>query len=308
MHIVTAGYRFLDIDAYASAIALAELLRLQGQDAQAATTAPLNASIPASLRRHNAPILTDYTSTADDVFTIVDLSEPDFFDFGIRPDRVVGIVDHHLGFKDFWKEKLGDRAHIEFIGAACTQVYELWQQSGLINQMSKTTAKLLACGILDNTLNLKALITTDRDKTAYAELAQHAELPADWPEQYFEECQAYMAHDLKHTIKNDAKLVDYPTRTDTIYVGQLALWDADSFIHTHKDAIVKIMNSKKMPWYMNFIDIRTTRSIFMCEDIVLAKWLAGLLDITFKGETGIAERMWLRKEIMKQAIEREGEL
>lgn len=306
MHVVTAGYRFLDIDAYASAIAMAELRRLQGEDAAAATSAPLNASIPQSLRALNSPINTNYTPSPDDVFTVVDLSEPKFFDFNIAPEKVIEIIDHHLGFESFWKEKLGNKAYIEFIGAACTQVYELWQQSGFLDEMSKTTAKLLACGILDNTLNLKAVITTNRDKAAYANLAQRAELPTNWPQQYFEECQAYMAHDLEHTIKNDAKPMDYPIRTDTVYVGQLALWDADSFIDTHKDAILKIMRSKNMPWFMNFIDIRTTRSIFMCEDTELAKWLADLLDITFRGDTGIAKRMWLRKEIMKQAIEREG--
>lgn len=47
--IVTSGKRYIDIDAYASCIAYAKLLRLKGKNAKAISTANLNESITNSL-------------------------------------------------------------------------------------------------------------------------------------------------------------------------------------------------------------------------------------------------------------------
>ncbi len=305
MHVVTAGTAFIDIDVYGSAVALAELLRLQGEQALAASSAPFNSSVPSSLRNLDVQFETNYKPSPDDVFSIVDLSDPEYFDFNANINNVVMIVDHHPQFELFWEERLGDNAHIEFIGAACTQVYELWQQAGLQNKMSQATAKLLACGILDNTLNLKAKITTERDKTAYAFLAKHAGLPADWPAQYFKECQTYIAHDLHHAVISDTKTAKYPLHPNKITAGQLALWDAKMFINDNQSSIAQILGKENSSWYMNFIDIKTGRSLFLCQDKDTQTWLAVLLGLTFKDNLATADRLWLRKEIMKQAIEKE---
>ncbi len=306
MHVITSGASRLDIDAYASAVAMAELMRLQDKPAIAASSGPLNGSIPESLRKLPVQLERDYRPSPNDVFTIVDLSEPEFFDLGANPDNVVAVIDHHLGFEDFWREKLGDKARIEFIGAACTQVYEIWQEAALTDKMSSESAILLACGILDNTLNLKAVITTDRDKTAYAALAKHANLSANWPEQYFRECQDYITEELKEALINDHKRIRYPSRTDVVGACQLALWDAQQFIQTNKNSIRQTFTTDDNPWYLNLIDIHTGRSVFYCENTNLQQWLEQLLGVRFTTDLATAERMWLRKEIMKQALTKEG--
>lgn len=306
MHVVTAGTAFIDIDAYGSAVALAELLRLQGEDAVAASSAPMNASIPPSLRSLDVQFEADYTPSPDDTFSIVDLSDPEFFDFGAGEDRVVGVIDHHLGFTDYWRERLGDQAHIEFIGSACTQVYELWKQDGRLDDLSPNTAKLLACGILDNTLNLRAAITTERDKLAYSDLATRAGLPDNWPAMYFNECQDFIMSDLENALVSDAKTVVYPEPQGETYVGQLALWDAQEFIHAERSTIREVLSRKQLPWFMNLIDIHSGRSVFYCEEQHTRDWIAGVLKAKFHGEVAIANRMWLRKEIFKQASELAG--
>lgn len=283
-------------------VALAELLRLQGEDAVAASRAPFNSSIPELLRALPVAFESAYTPAPDDVFTIVDLSDPEHIDFGAKPERVVGVVDHHLGFRDYWQERLdGNDIHIEFIGAACTQVYELWHQAGLEGKMSRESAQLLAAGILDNTLNLKAKITTERDKTAYALLAEHARLPGDWPEQYFDACLAHIAADLQRAITNDTKIIQYPSQPGKIKVGQLALWGADEFIHSYQQAVSDALGGE-LPWFMNFIDVKTGASTFYCQDATLRSWLENLLGVTFQDNLARAERMWLRKEIFKRAL------
>jgi inorganic pyrophosphatase len=296
----------MDIDAYASAVAMAKLLRLQGEDTIAASTAPLNGSIPESLRSLDVQFSANYKPSPEDVFTIVDLSDPEHLDFSATPDKVVGVIDHHLGFEDFWKEKIGDKAHIEFIGAACTQVYELWQKSGLLNKMSAGAAELLACGILDNTLNFKAKITTERDKAAYAALAQQGRLPHGLPEQYFTDCQQHILNNLEHALKNDSKIVPYPGLPHKTHVGQLALWDAKDFIHSAKNVVRETLCAENLPWFMNTIDIHSGQSLFFCENPELKAFLEHLLNVKFKDDAAAANRMWLRKEIMRQAIEKRG--
>lgn len=307
MRLITAGWPFLDIDAYASSVALAELLRLKDEDAIAASSAPLNASIPPFLRTLNVQFERNYSPSQSDTFTLVDVSNPQFFDFNIPPDKVTQIIDHRPEFKSYWEEKIGDGAHIEHLGAACTQIYELWQEAGLAHKMSSESALLLACGILDNTLNFKAKITTTRDKQAYDALITHAQLGQNLPEKYFGECQIYALSDVQAALQNDTKPQRYPGRGSETIVGQFVLWDAEKLTLSNRRDMCAFLASFNQPWFMNLIDIRVGKSIFLCDDPELKNWLNTTLDVTFNEDVATANRMWLRKEIMKQAIERSGE-
>jgi inorganic pyrophosphatase len=305
LHVVTSGWPFLDIDAYASMVALAELLRTQGEDAIAASGTHRNASVPPTLRKWEVQFETNYQPNPDDTFTLVDISEPEYFDKMVDLDRVAQVIDHHLGFEKYWRTKGISEVRIEFVGAAATLVYEQWQQAGLLDKLDQNSARLLACGILDNTLNLRAKITTDRDKAAYADLAKRGRLPKDWPSWYFSECQAYILSDVAEAITDDAKTIRYPSLPYNVYAGQLALWDAKAFIHSSKEGIRRTLSTPGLPWYMNLIDIHSGRTILLCEDDHLRLWLTEILDVTFEDSMASTDRMWLRKEIMKRAIEKD---
>ena len=56
MIVVTSGNKYIDIDAYASCIAYANLLNLKGQKAKAVSSAKPNESIPSSLLNLNIGI------------------------------------------------------------------------------------------------------------------------------------------------------------------------------------------------------------------------------------------------------------
>ncbi len=129
MVIVTSGARYIDIDAYACCVAYAELSNLQGTPAVAASTAVWNESITKSMRSLCAPIRTDYDSGPGDQFVVVDLSDPSQFDSLVDEERIIEVFDHHSGFEEYWAEKIGERSHIDFIGAAATLIYEQWVQA-----------------------------------------------------------------------------------------------------------------------------------------------------------------------------------
>jgi nanoRNase/pAp phosphatase (c-di-AMP/oligoRNAs hydrolase) len=162
MRLVTSGSAYVDIDAYAGCVAYAELLQTHQEDAQAVSTAPLNESISETVHSWHAPLLTltEYNPSEDDTFTLIDVSDPSYFDKIVDIDRVDEVIDHHPGFEKHWQGLIGDKSDIEFIGAACTLVYERWRAAGQLGRMSVLSARLLICGILDNTLNFGAQPTT----------------------------------------------------------------------------------------------------------------------------------------------------
>lgn len=304
MIFVTAGFKHLDIDAYGGCVAYAELLRLQGYDAVAYSSAPWNESISRSIRDLKISVQTNAVPKSDDQFVLIDISEPEYFDHIVNLDNVLEVVDHHLGFEKLWQERIGDKAHIEFIGAACTLVYERWRDAGLLAKMSQGSARLLVAGILDNTLNLHAEVTTNRDRDAYADLMAIAKLNAYWPKIYFAECTASILADVDNALDNDSKTVDYKSYPETIVVGQMAVWDAQEALDKYNDRLVEWFKRRgNEHWLMSVISVGEGRSYFMTNNEQVKTWLSTLLDVEFKGDVAVASRMWLRKEIFKQDLE-----
>ena len=303
MRIITAGPTYSDIDVYGGITAYAELLQKQGIAAQAVTTAQLNDSIPPLVREWKVKLAREYTPTPDDSYTLIDVSEPDYFEKFVDIDRIDEIIDHHPGFEQFWRERIGDRALIEPVGAACTQVVEKWQQAGLIDQISETSARLLMCGILDNTLNFGAAITTERDYRAYDTLKIYANLPEDWPAHYFRDCEQVILQDLAASLKNDTKTPILRTYPHATAVGQLALWDAKSIVEESEEIFRQVISTVRPHWFMNAISISENKSYFVTDVQEMKQWLTTILGVTFVGNIAEADRMWLRKEIFKADID-----
>lgn len=299
MKIVTAGWKFTDIDAYGAAIAYAELLNLQGVPAKVVFEGELNDSIPDGLRQLAVNYETHYRAQSDDSFIVVDVSEPENIARCVVPGQVDEVIDHHPGWEQYWGERLGDRADIEPIGAACTQIVERWQRAGLFEQMSDTSARLLVAGILDNTLNFKAAISTGRDRLAYDQLVSQAGLPADWSAWYFSECQQQIESHLEFAFENDKKDMTFPGYKLRIDVGQLVVWDAKKLM-ARKAELERLM-SESTDWFINIVSICDDRNYVLSQNRELQVFLEGIIATKFNDNEAITNRLWLRKEILKAA-------
>ncbi len=302
MKIVTAGSAYLDIDAYAGCIAYAELLKLSGEDAYAASSAPLNESIPHSLRTLGVS-LKEYKPSDNDEFIIVDASKEDYFDPIVKNGIIVGVIDHHPGQEKYWQEKIGDKADIEFIGASCTQIFERWQADNRLQEMKPEIAHLLAAGILDNTLNFNAGVTTQRDRKAYEALKQIGVLPDDFNAQYFTECQALIEDNFEQAISNDIKTMEEAPKLPHIF-GQLTVWDARTFAIDKKDVVFRILDNRDSDWVLNLISICEGRSYFLSDSESGKAKISSLLGIDFNNGIAEADRLWLRKELLNLALSR----
>jgi inorganic pyrophosphatase/exopolyphosphatase len=304
MRIITSGSRYLDIDGYAGCAAYAELLQTMGITARAVSTAPMNESIPPIVRAWQVTnFSTEYAPSAGDTYTLIDVSEPEYFDAFVDMAAIDEVIDHHPGLEAYWQQRIGTGAVIEQVGAACTQIFERWEQAGLVDQMSETGARLLMCGILDNTLNFGADITTERDHHAYAVLKAQANLPEDWPARYFSDCQSSITSDMACSIENDTKVLTLQTYPHKLAIGQCAIWDAESVARQSQAVFKQALQKAQPQWLMNAISIGQNKSYFVSDVPQIQEWLSDLLGVSFQGNLAVADRMWLRKEIIKADID-----
>lgn len=304
MRILTSRYPAIDIDAYASMVAYAELLNIQGRPARAATSARLNESIPERLRAMRAPVDINYSPEPGESFTLIDVSDPTRFDPMVNVGRLDEVIDHHPGQEIYWRRMLGPRADIQFIGAVATMIYERWARAGLLDTMSPRSAALLASAILDNTLNFQSKITTQRDAHAYRDLLSIARLPDTWATQYFVDCQQGLERNLEKAIHEDTKIIEFKGQPSVYAVGQIVIWDAQAIVNDYLETIKRAVSSVQPTWFLNVISIKGDRSYFVCTDPGIQKWLTELLGIKFSGSIAPSDRLWVRKEIIMQALHR----
>lgn len=303
MKIVTSGRGFLDIDAYACMYAYAELQNQIGDSAVAVSLAPWNVSISKTVVSWNAKIERTYQADPADTFAIVDLSDPNQFEEFVPAkefERISAVIDHHPGFQDYWKAKIGQRADIREVGASATQIYQYFKEAGV--KPSKRSARLLLTAILDNTLNLTAHITSEEDRTAYKELVKRADLGADWPKSYFHEVQTEILQDIETAVRLDAKYLDLP-ELGNVRVGQLAIWDTQAMLARETEIYKALGIDEAKIGFMNLIDIQQNRSSFLVQNKATKSWLENQLDVQFSGDIAQSPRSWLRKEIAKKVLQ-----
>lgn len=298
--IITAGATYLDIDAYACSIAMAELLRLKGINAIAYSDAPCNYSVYPSLIEEGQ-LVTSLPKEIEEKakYIIVDVSDPNYLKDNVPLDNIIEVYDHHVGFEEYWTSRIGEGSHIEFIGAAATLIYREWKKAELEDKMSRSTALLLIAAILDNTLNLTSSNTTQEDREVFETLCRKEDIGEEWCAAYFAEVQKSVEADLKNAIFKDIKAINdneiLPSR-----MAQLCIWDAESIIKKLPE--IRQYFGGKDGWMMNIIDIKHRCGYFVTDNIRCQKGLEEVFDVRF--ESGVARLSvpYLRKEIIKNII------
>lgn len=305
--IITAGSNYLDIDAYACCVAMQELLRLKGVHAVAYSAAPCNYSVCASLAAEGQlqkALPTDFPPETSD-YIIVDVSDPGFLRDSVPLDRVCAVYDHHTGFEDYWESRIGENAHIEFLGAAATLIFREWKAAGLLDKMTRRTALLLIAAILDNTLDLTSANTTPEDRAAFETLCDKAGVGEDFRADYFSAVQRSVEADLETALLKDVKTV----RSNPVlpeHVAQIAVWDADRILE--KLPTIRAWFGRRWDrWMINVIDISRRRSTFVCDDRPCQKALESIFDVRFTQGVAECRRSYLRKEILKTVQEEQAE-
>ena len=295
--IITSGRKYIDIDAYASIIAYRELLKAKGnKNVTASTTAIHNQSIPPSILNLGYHLDEPTDNTSDPKYIVLDTSNPDFFDEQVNTDNLIEIIDHHTGFEEYWQSYPDISCQIEFIGSVCTIIYERIASSNHIEILDTDLCKLLISGILDNTLNLKSSITTERDRVAYNELMRLGNIPKDYYVEYFTACESEIMKDFAKAIKDDIKIEKVGALPEAI--GQMVVLSLDNFNH-HE---MKKVFEEYPEWMMNVISLEDGKSYIYFGGNGVKQRLEHLFNTQCeKNDLLVLDKFLLRKQIMKQA-------
>lgn len=299
MIVVAAGRKYIDIDAYASMIAYRELLRVTtDKEALAISTPKINQTVPPMLRSLKYT-LDKPVDTEKAKFVLLDVSNPDFFDVFVDPNRIIEVIDHHPGYEEYWRQNKAVKSQIEVIGAVCTQVYERFIEADKADLLDQDLCKLLIAGILDNTINLRSKITTERDKKAYTELKKLGGLTDDFGREYFRTCESEQMKDLKTAIIDDMK-TEWVSSLLPETIGQIILFNRDRITEELLNEV--FANFDK--WMINIISLEDGRSYLYCDSKETQSGLEKLFDIKSNHENLVVLNDFiLRKELLKRAIE-----
>ena len=295
--IVTSGKKYIDIDAYASCYLYAKLLRKKGINAKAITNAKLNESIPEKIFKTD--LMEKYEKEKNEKYIILDVSNKEFFDTFVDEENIIQIIDHHPGNDNYWKEKLKQNAIIEEIGAVATKIFEIYEEENMINEITKEDANLLIAAILDNTLNLKAKITNNRDIKAYKKLLKITK-DKKFRQKYFIECQNKIEKNLEQYLIEGTKYEKINEKLPKAF-SQLLVWNKDDIIKK-EEIILKELKKIDKEWMLNLISLKDGKSYIITDNEKYKEKLEKLFNKKFNNNIMNLKELWLRKEIIKKSI------
>ena len=116
------------------------------------------------------------------------------------------------------------------------------------------------------------------------------------------ECQQVIEKDFSQAIRNDIKIEDIDYSLPRV-IGQLVLWDK-TLLWENKEIIKEVLNEKGDKWIMNVICLKEGKNYIMASDKEVMQNLEELLETKANDEIIELNRLMLRKEIMKKAIEK----
>lgn len=292
---------YVEIDVYASIMAYADLLNQRSKKAQVYIPFEPNYSVPRGLRlveRENA----SFDFTADDEAIILDISIPEVINKLVPTEQILELIDHHPGYEEYWRERLGDRAIIEKIGAVATSVFEWWGECWDYEKMSPEIAELLLAAILDNTLDFNASITTERDKEAAKKLAEIARTTLDdFEKWYFSETSKAIIGDLRDSLLKDCKIMEFPPDKSEFAFGQLAIWDAKD-VTNRREQIAEIMTSKCSDWMVSVLCISERKNYILASSERIAEYFDRLLELSKDKFWWTTDKLYLRKQIIAKML------
>jgi manganese-dependent inorganic pyrophosphatase len=234
MSILVVGHSNPDTDSVTAAIAFANLLNAQGQDAVACmqTTADkLNPESKIVLEKFGLAAPQELTDVAGKQVALVDFSDIAQAPANLGDAEVVAIVDHH---------KIGDVTtnmpilfNAQPVGCTGTVLNQMYKINNI--DIPKDIAGGMLCAILSDTVNFKSPTCTDADKAAVADLKVIAGVD-DTDSLFMDMLKAKSAVagvPMKDLVFRDYK--DFDMKGNKIGVGQLELATLDQVADIRDD-------------------------------------------------------------------------
>jgi len=240
-----------------------------------------------------------------DEVILVDSSDLKGLGGKIPPEKVVEIIDHR---------KINDagafpnaKIQIELVGAAATIVAEKFMENDTV--VSKEAAVLLCGGILSNTLNFKAGVTTERDRAAFNWLNKTAQLPVNFWRELFLAKSDLAGDKLRERIIGDFAWFEMGGKK--VGIAQIEMIGAKKLIEDRETDILQILEEVRMEKQLDFIfqstlELEGGKNFFVTENSKTKRLLEKVLNIEFAGNFATREGLIMRKQIaplLKEELE-----
>ena len=243
MAISVVGHSNPDTDSVTSAIALANLLTAQGQEAQAcmqSALADLNPESKVVLEKFGLEAPVEISDAGGKDIALVDFSDLAQGPANLADANVVAVVDHH---------KVGDLTtnspilfRAEPVGCTGTVLNKMFKEAGIA--IPKNVAGGMLAAILSDTVNFKSPTCTDADKVAVADLKTVAGVD-DTDALFMDMLKAKSSVDgvpAKDLLFRDYK--DFDMNGNKVGVGQLELATLDQVAEIRADLMKAMAEAK----------------------------------------------------------------
>ncbi len=300
-----------DLDGLASALGYAELLRSQGgRDVVVGFEGLAQLDAEFFIQRFNLALHS--VPEKFDRVRVVDCSALSVVPIRVQEEshKVVEVIDHRRFSAPKADFPRVEKVLIHQVGACSTLITEKILRSAP-SSLSRDVAMLLYAGILSNTLDFNAYVTTDRDREAAQALIEKFDMgreSAAIAEEMFRFRTDLDSRQLQFALKNDFQsLIESPE--GLVGVAQIEVLDAMELLKSHGESILHALRDLKQRDELDFIFL-TMPSISQGVNYLLAvdpwtvdflrRYLAGFLAPSYEvfDQCLVTQRLLLRKEIV----------
>ncbi|MBU1018187.1 DHH family phosphoesterase [Patescibacteria group bacterium] len=287
-----------DLDGFACVYAYSRLLAKQGQNVTGSIFGIPHVEAQYIIDRFHIDNINYSPHGFFESFILVDTSDISGMPNIVRTKDVIEVIDHrkvHITDELFPNAKI----QIEKVGASATQIIERYQKANI--QIDEKSAILLYSAIYSNTLNLKATISTQRDRKAIDWLQKQALIPNDLiHDMFIAKTEATKEH-LEKVLHSDYKEFLFNSRR--IGIVQLEVIQLNTLVQNYLDQILAVLNDLKEKHSLEFIfltaiDLEQNFNLFITDDSDSQLLLSKIFKIKFKKNIGKKEGMLLRKQVI----------
>lgn len=216
----------------------------------------------------------------------------------IKMENIIEVIDHHPESEDLQKLK-NARIQIEIIGGAATLIAEKFKQNNV--SISRDASILLYYGIISNSINLKARVTTQKDKEMVEWLEkQCSEIKEEKIKEIFVK-KSQMQGDLRKAMEVE---IPFGYQDKKIIIGQLEIVEVEQFLNQYESKIAQILNQEKQEKqvddiFINCIDILNGYSTILVIHDKTKKLINELFQVPFQDNRAKLNYIIVKKEIFK---------
>lgn len=229
---------------------------------------------------------------------LLDTSNMDSATF-LNPVNIIEIIDHHPKNPNSNK-CINAKIHIESLGAVATLIAEKFRKNNV--PISRESAILLYYGIISNSINLKASITTQKDIDIANWLEEQCnEITKEKIEEIFTLKSKVEDTELRQEMEAEVAF-DYKGKRMTI--AQLEIANIKQFLEEKEEKVIEVLNQVREEnsvdyIFINCVDILNGFNLVLTIDNETRILLEKDLGYSFENDRCEFDRLIQRKDIVK---------